>query len=182
MDVEPAHRLEATAGVETELMAQYFEDVEVGRVIDLGAHTFTRDEIVAFAREFDPQPFHLSDEGAEGTLFSGLCASGWHTSAVWLRHVVDYRRRQADMMRFRGTTPARWGPSPGFDNIRWLKPVYVGDTIRYTTSVREKRPSRSRPEVGLVISDNEGINQHAEVVFQVTSKMLVERRVAASPD
>jgi acyl dehydratase len=161
-------------------MSAYFEDVEIGRLVELGGHTFGRDEIIAFAREFDPQPFHLSDEGAAGTLFAGLCASGWHTSAIWLRHVVDHRKRQADMMRFRGETPARWGPSPGFENIRWSKPVYVGDTIRFTSRVREKRPSQSRPALGLVLSDNEGINQSGDVVFQVTSKMLVERRTASA--
>lgn len=157
-------------------MSDYFEDIEIGRTIDLGRHTFNREEIIAFAREFDPQPFHLSDEGAAGTLFTGLCASGWQTSAVWLRLLVDHRRREADMMLWRGERPAIVGPSPGCEKIRWLKPVYVGDTVRYTTRVVEKIPSKSRPTVGLVVAENEGINQTGELVFSVVGKVFVERR------
>ena len=143
---------------------------------DLGAHTFTRDEVLAFAQAYDPQPFHLDEAAAAQSLFGGLSASGWHTASVWLRHVIDYRRRQGDMMRFRGETPARWGPSPGFENLKWLKPVLVGDTIAFRATFAEKRDSRSRPDVGLVMSLNEGTNQRGEAVFAVTSKMFVQRR------
>lgn len=160
-------------------MSNYFEDLVIGRTVELGSHTFERAEIVAFAALYDPQPFHLSEEGAEGTLFGGLCASGWHTSAVWLRHLVDYRKREADMLTFLGQRPARYGPSPGFEKIRWLKPVYVGDTLRFTTRIREKIPSRSRTGVGLVISENEAHNQDGALVFSVVGKVFVERR---SPD
>lgn len=157
-------------------MSQYFEDIAVGETITLGSHTFTREDIVAFARQFDNQPFHLSDAGAEGTLFTGLCASGWHTAAVWLRLLVDHRRREASMMTFRGDRPATVGPSPGCEKIRWLKPVYVGDRITYTTCVTEKIPSKSRPTVGLVVSDNQGFNQNGDLVFGIIGKVFVERR------
>src|SRR5262245_29316487 len=110
-------------------MSAYFEDLAIGPVIALGSHTFTREEIIDFARKYDPQPFHLDDEAGARSLFGGLSASGWHTSAIWLRCMIDYRNRQADLMRFRGERPARYGPSPGFENIRWLKPVLVGDTL-----------------------------------------------------
>ena len=157
-------------------MGLYFEDLAVGRVNDLGSHTFGRAEIIDFARKFDPQPFHLSDEGAIGTLFGALCASGWHTTAIWLRLVVDHRRRLADQMRFQGTRPAQYGPSPGFEAIRWIKPVYPGDTIRYQSTVKDLVPSKSRPTVGLLVSDNTGHNQTGDLVFSIRGKIFVERR------
>ncbi len=157
-------------------MSLYFEDLVVGTLAGLGSHTFTKAEIIDFAQKFDPQRFHLSEEGAKGSLFGALCASGWHTSAVWLRLVIDYRMRQGDFMRFRGERPARYGPSPGFEKIRWTKPVFVGDTIRFSSQVHEKRDTKSRPEVGLLLSLNEGHNQNGDLVFSVISKMFVERR------
>jgi acyl dehydratase len=157
-------------------MSKYFEDLAIGTTAELGAHTFTRDEIVDFARRFDPQPFHLDEAAAKESLFGALCASGWHTAAIWLRLMLDYRQREADLLTFRGERPARYGPSPGFENLRWLKPVFVGDTIRFTTRIKEKIDSRSRPAVGLVLSENEGFNQHGDPVFSVTGKVFVERR------
>jgi len=157
-------------------MSTYFEDLQIGSRVDLGSHTFSREEIVDFARKYDPQPFHLDEEAARQSLFGALCASGWHTSAIWLRHLIDHRNREAELMRFRGERPARYGPSPGFEQLRWLKPVFVGDTLTFTTRVREKVDSRSRPNIGLVFSDNEGVNQNGELVFSVVSKVFVERR------
>lgn len=157
-------------------MSSYFEDLEIGAGIVLGSHTFTRDEIMDFAEKYDPQPFHLDENAARESLFGALSASGWHTSAVWLRHLIDHRNREAEIMRFRGERPARYGPSPGFEKLRWLKPVLVGDTLTFTTRVKEKIDSRSRPDVGLVLFDNEGVNQTGELVFSVVSKVFVERR------
>ncbi|HXF52802.1 MAG TPA: MaoC family dehydratase [Hyphomicrobiaceae bacterium] len=157
-------------------MSNYFEDLEIGKTIELGSHTFTREEIIDFAKKYDPQPFHLDDAAAERSLFKRLSASGWHTAAVWLRLMVDARNRQADIIRFRGERPARYGPSPGFEELKWVKPVFVGDTIRFTTRVIEKRDSRSRPEVGLIVYQNEGFNQAGDLVFSLRSKIFVERR------
>lgn len=162
-------------------MSNYFEDLVIGHSIDLGTHTFGREEIIDFATKYDPQRFHMSEEGGKDSLFGALCASGWHTSAVWLRHTLDHRARVADRMIFRGERPAKWGPSPGFEKIRWLKPVFVGDTIRYTTKLVEKIDSKSRPGVGLVVSQNQGINQQGELVFEVYGKMFVERRTPFQP-
>lgn len=159
-------------------MSTYFEDLVIGHKTELGSHTFTKAEIIDFATKFDPQRFHLSEEGGRDSLFGALCASGWHTSAIWLRLVVDYRRRVGDQMIYRGERPAKWGPSPGFEKIRWIKPVFAGDTIRFSTAIAEKRDSKSRPGVGLLYSLNEGYNQNGDLVFQVTSKMFVERRLA----
>ena len=157
-------------------MSGYFEDLEIGAPIHLGSHTFGRDEILDFARKYDPQPFHMDEEAAAKSLFGALAASGWHTSAVWLRLLIDHRRREAELMRFRGERPARYGPSPGFEKLRWFKPVFVGDTLAFTTRAKEKIDSRSRPGIGLVLFDNEGVNQNGETVFSVVSKVFVERR------
>lgn len=157
-------------------MSIYFEDLIEGPVTELGSHRFTRAEIVDFASKFDPQTFHMTEEGGAKSFLGGLCASGWHTSSVWLRLMVDHRQRQGQMMAFRGERPAKYGPSPGCEKIRWLKPVFVDDVIRFTTRVHEKRDVRSRPEVGLLLSLNEGHNQNGELAFSVISKMFVERR------
>ena len=157
-------------------MSRYFEDPEIGTSVGLGSHTFTRDEIIDFARKYDPQPFHLDEDAARQSLFGALCASGWHTSAVWLRHLIDHRNREADLMRFRGERPARYGPSPGFEKLRWLEPVFVDDTLTFTSRVKEKIDSRSRPSIGLILFDNEGVNQKGDLVFSVVSKVFVERR------
>jgi acyl dehydratase len=157
-------------------MSTYFEDYVVGEEVELGQTTFTREDIIAFASRFDPQPFHLDEEAARHSILGGLCASGWHTASQWLRHVLDHRKRINDRARFRGERVARHGPSPGFEKLRWLKPVRAGDTIRFRTRVKEKVPSRSEPGIGLVISENEGWNQNGELVFTVIGKIFVERR------
>jgi len=158
-------------------MSNYFEDLVIGETVEIGQTTFTREAIIDFASKYDPQGFHLDDEAASKSLFGALCASGWHTAAVWLRHNIDHRRRMSDIVEFRGERPAKWGPSPGFEKLKWLKPVYVGDTIRYTSRIVDKVPSRSRPTIGLIISENEGHNQKGELVFCVTTKVFAERRV-----
>jgi acyl dehydratase len=157
-------------------VSNYFEDLTPGVEIILGTHVFTRDEIVAVASKVDPQPFHLNEEAARQGLFGGLSASGWHTGLIWLRLMVDYREREADFIAARGERPARYGPSPGFENLRWLKPVLVGDTLTYTTRIVDKVDSRSKPAVGLIVWDNRATNQNGEQVFGITSKVFVERR------
>ena len=157
-------------------MSIYFEDLVVGATRELGTHVFTRADMTDFSAKFDPQPFHLDDAAGAASIYGGLIASGWHTTAVWLRHLVDDRNRERDHMLFRGERPAKYGPSPGFEKLRWLKPVFPDDSIRFTTRIVEKRDTRSRPSVGLAIYQNEGFNQHGEQVFALTSKMFVERR------
>lgn len=157
-------------------MGIYFEDIVADQTHELGAYTFTRDSIVAFATEYDPQVFHLDEEAGKASIYGAMTASGWHTTSVWLRMLIDERTREADLMRFRGERPAKYGPSPGFEALKWIKPVYVGDTVRYTTRVIEKRDSKSKPDVGLLYFQNEGYNQHGQLVFSLVSKMFVERR------
>ncbi len=157
-------------------MSNYFEDLKVDAPVSLGSHVFGRDEIIDFARKFDPQPFHLDEESARDGLFGGLAASGWHTSAIGLRLMIDYRQREAALISLRGERPARYGPSPGFEALKWLKPVLVDDTLTYSARVTQKADSRSRPEIGLVFTQIEAVNQRAELVFSVVTKVFVERR------
>src|ERR671927_1543413 len=138
---------------------RFFEDMRVGDRAEIGRHTFTAEEIKSFAQRFDPQPFHIDEAAAAQSLFGGLTASGWHTACLWMRLAVEYRRREDDERRARGEPVAALGVSPGFRDLKWLKPVYVGDTISYASEVVEKRASRSRPGWGLVFSKNTGTNQ-----------------------
>ena len=116
----------------------YFEDLEPGSTAKFGRYEVTREEVIDFATKYDPQPFHLSDEAAAQTHFGRISASGWHTCAMVMRMMVDNitERRQAGL------------GSPGLDELRWLKPVYPGDTLRVETTLLDKTPSRSRPEMG----------------------------------
>lgn len=140
-------------------MALSYEDMTVGSTTEIGKHTFTRDEIVEFAEKFDPQPFHLNEAAAEKSPFGGLVASGWHTCSVMMGMLV--RNALADSTSM---------GSPGIDEIRWLKPVRVGDTITMTNSVLDKRISESKPDRGIVSTQWAGINQHGETVVTVRSK------------
>jgi acyl dehydratase len=158
-----------------------FEDRVVGEITDLGRHTFTRDEIVAFARQFDPQPFHLDEDAAKASLFGALCASGWHTAAYFIRGVVTTRQAGNATARAAGQRLAAYGPSPGCRELRWFKPVYVGDTISYRARLAEKIDLKSRPERGLLASQVQGRNQKGEIVFSVISQILAERREPFRP-
>lgn len=157
-------------------MKGFFEDVAVGETTELGSYTFTRDEILAFAKRFDPQRFHVDDEAAKDSLFGGLCASGWHTGCVWLRHVVENRQKVLADLAAKGKPVPRIGPSPGVRDLKWLKPVYPDDVISFRSTIVGKKDSKSRPEYGLVISRHEGINQDGETVISLQGSILVERR------
>jgi acyl dehydratase len=146
----------------------YFEDLVVGVETNYGSYDVTRDEVLEFARKYDPQPFHLSDEEAAKTHFGRLSASGWHTAAMTMaviaRHVVDDHH-------------AGLG-SPGIDELRWKKPVYPGDTLHVSGRIVEKTPSRSRPEMGSFRTETTVKNQDGEVVMTFTSIVLIRRRPA----
>jgi acyl dehydratase len=154
----------------------YFEDLRVGTRTQLGGHTFTADEIKEFAREFDPQPFHLDEEAAARSHFGALCASGWHTAALCLRHVVLARQREQAERPQRGEPVARTGPSPGLRDLKWPRPVYAGDTITFAQEIVELRAVAGRPAVGLRIARHTGTNQRGELVYSVLSSTFIERR------
>ena len=160
---------------------KFFEDTRIGETNGGGQYTFTAEDIKSFAARFDPQPFHLDEEAATRSHFKKLCASGWHTVCVRMKLMIESRRREDDERRARGEPVATLGPSPGFRDLKWLKPVYVGDTISYQTEVLEMRPLSNRPKWGLVTSLNTGKNQHGELVISFVSTAFVERR-SPEPD
>jgi acyl dehydratase len=157
----------------------YLEDLNPGDTQKLGSFTFTTDAIIRFARQFDPQRFHVDPVAAKESLFGGLCASGWHTAAVWMKLLVAHRTGLIAELRRRGERPAQLGPSPGFKNLKWSKPVYADDTLTYWTTVVGTRPSGSRPGWGFASHRNSGVNQHGEEVFSFDGTVLWERRPGA---
>lgn len=144
----------------------YFDDIAVGQQTVFGHYDVTREEVLEFARKYDPQPFHLSDEEAAKTHFGRLAASGWHTCAMTMaviaRHVVE-------------TEQAGLG-SPGVDELRWLKPVYPGDRLTVRGEIVETRPSQSKPEIGSVRTETTVTNQDDVPVMRFTSIVLMRRR------
>jgi acyl dehydratase len=142
-----------------------FEDFEPGQVYELGSATVTEDEIVAFAREFDPQPFHLDPEAAKESVFGGLIASGWHTGAMWMRLYVD-------SMLIGSSAQG----SPGIEDLRWLAPVRPGDTLTGRLTVLEAAPSTRRPDRGTVRIRGEMVNQDGVTVLSMISRGHFRRR------
>jgi len=147
----------------------YFEDLELGVETYYGSYAVTREEVLEFAHKYDPQPFHISDEAAARTHFGRIAASGWHTAAMTMaviaRYVVEHE--QAGL------------GSPGIDHLRWKKPVYPGDTLHVRGTVVEKKPSRSKPEMGSFRTDTIVTNQDDQPVMSFTSIVLIRRRPKA---
>jgi acyl dehydratase len=155
---------------------RFFEDIEVGQRREVGSFTFTADLIRKFAAQFDPQLFHLDEEAGRQSLFGGLAASGWHVASVCMKLMVADGQRQAAEAAARGEKVAVWGPSPGFRELRWIKPVLAGDTIGFSSAVESVRSSSSRPEWGIVQARNTGINQRGELVFSFLATAFAPRR------
>ena len=143
----------------------YFEDVQVGDTERFGRYEVTREEIIEYARQFDPQPFHLDEEAAKASMFGGLIASGWHTGAMLIRMLNDHSIPRA------ATTGAL-----GFDDLKWVKPVRPGDTLSVETRVLEKTESRNRPEIGVVKIESRVLNQAGELKMSLVSLVLYRRR------
>lgn len=155
---------------------RFFDDIEIGARRELGAFTFTAADIKRFAEKFDPQPFHLDEAAGRASLFGGLAASGWHVGSVCMKLLVASAQREAAEAAARGEQVAVGGPSPGFRELKWIKPVLAGDTISFSSEVLALRRSESRPQWGLVQARNVGVNQHGDVVFSFVSSAFVPRR------
>ncbi len=147
-----------------------FEDFATGDVIACGPRLVTADEIVAFARQFDPQPFHVDAAAGERSIYGSLIASGWHTVAMVMRMGCD-----AYLL---DSTSAG---SPGIDRLRWIKPVRAGDTIRADLVIGDVRPSKSKPDRGIVVSEWRVYNQHEELVMTMQGMGLFLRRASIEP-
>jgi acyl dehydratase len=147
---------------------RYFEDFAAGETRDLGSVQLSAAEIIAFAEQFDPQAFHVDPVRAEASVFGGLVASGWHTVGAYMRLFVEGVLNRVPSFG-----------SPGVDQVRWLRPVRPGDTLRARFTVLEARPSRSRPDRGIVRSRGEMINQDAELVMSLEATNFIGRRPSA---
>ena len=145
----------------------YWEDFSPGRAFEHGPRRITREEIVAFAGRYDPQPFHLDDAAARDSIYGGLIASGWMTCGVLMRMLVDHV-----------ISPVASMGSPGVDELRWLRPVRPGDRLRARVTVLETRRSRSRPDRGIVRLHQEALNQDGEVVLSMRGMGLYKCRPA----
>jgi acyl dehydratase len=156
-----------------------FEDVVPGEKSALGSHVFTRDEIVDFARQWDPQRFHVDEEAAKGSIFGSLVASGWHTGCVAMRLIVDSRQRFEQERRARGEPTPRLGVSPGMSNLKWPVPTRPGDEVSYFSEVLDKRETK-QPQWGLVHLRTTGINQRGETAISFESWVFVARRTAGA--
>jgi len=151
------------------VIVQYFEDYAVGQVYRSGRHQIDKEQIIAFARQFDPQFYHLDEEAAKNSPFKGLAASGWHTAAITMRLMVDGEFK-----------PAGGILGVGFDQLSWSRPVRPGDELRVTSKIMEVRPSKSRPDRGMIRVQNTTLNQNDEAVQTFTANLLVPRRPARS--
>jgi acyl dehydratase len=149
----------------------YFEDFHPGQEIDLGTRSVSEDEIIAFASQFDPQPFHVDPEAAAGSIYGGVIASGWHTCSMMMRMVVDGLMARSSSMG-----------SPGLDGVRWLRPVRPGDTLQVRYVTKDVKASNSRPDRGVVWSKWVATNQHGEVVCTIEGMGMFARRPRGDAD
>jgi acyl dehydratase len=149
----------------------YWEDLKPGVVRDLGSVTPSSEEIKQFAGQFDPQPFHVDEAAGRASIYGNLCASGWHTCALAMRLTVQNFLNESSSMG-----------SPGLDSLRWLKPVYPGDTLHLRYTITESRPLRKRSDTGMVRATWEMSNQHGEKVMQMEGWGMFRRRHPATPE
>ena len=158
----------------------FFEDIKIGQRRELGSFSFTAEAIKKFAAEFDPQRFHLDEEEGRRSLFGGLAASGWHVGSACMKLLVVEGQRLAREAAARGEEVATWGPSPGFRELRWIRPVLAGDTISFASEIESLRTSSSRPQWGILEARNSGANQRGEPVFSMLAIAFVPRRSGAA--
>jgi acyl dehydratase len=153
------------------LIKHYWEDLQPGTTRDMGTVTLTAEEIKDFAEQFDPQPFHIDEAAGRRSIFGNLCASGWHTCALAMKLTVENFLHEAASMG-----------SPGVENVRWLKPVYPGDTLQLQHTIIEARPLRTRADTGLVRALWEMFNQNGEKVMQMEGYGMFRRRYPATAE
>jgi acyl dehydratase len=149
----------------------WFEDIPLGHRTELGSYTFTEEAIVAFARQYDPQPFHIDRAAAAKSVYGGIIASGWHTACVWMKLMMEYRAKHP-ILGERQTSLV----SPGFRDMRWFKPVRPGMTLSYSTETVAKHDWKSRPELGLLESKNEARDEQSEMMMSFIGRVLLLRK------
>ncbi len=156
-------------------MGVWFEDVPLGGKVTIGSYTFTEENIIAFAKKYDPQPFHIDKEAAALSPYGGIIASGWQTALVWMKLMIAHRNAAVAVGEVR--TQENY-VSPGFRDLKWLKPVRPGMTITYTNESIAKRDWKSLPQYGLLEGYNEGIDQDGTLVYSFINRVLIARKPA----
>lgn len=155
-------------------MTHLDEFLRAGETIVLGSHTFGAEEIKAFAKKFDPQPFHVDEQAAQGSVFGSLCASGWHTASMWMRYNLQANEKDGGRP-WNGPGPRpEFGPSPGFRNLKWLRPVYAGETITFIRRVSGHRAMSSRPGWRVVTIDCGALDAAGKPVLEFESSVLLK--------
>jgi acyl dehydratase len=154
----------------------FYEDRRVGDRVVLGRHTFAAADIKSFATRFDPQAFHVDESAAERSHFGALCASGWHSAVMFMRLMLDAQRRADEAALARGERVIPLAPALGLRDLKWLRPVFAGDTLEYATEVLDLRVSKGLPRYGLMVARITGTNQHGELAISFVSTSLLERR------
>jgi acyl dehydratase len=160
----------------------YFEDVVIGAESKTGSWTFTEEEIIRFAKKYDPQFFHIDPEAAKAHEFGGIVASGFHVGAIWMKLTVENMQKATAELEAGSESPSKGagarsaGISPGFKKMRWHKPVRPGDTITYTNKTSGKVPMGSRTDIGIIQSRTRGLNQHGDLVFSFIGQGIYPKR------
>ncbi|CAM5770509.1 acyl dehydratase [Labrys miyagiensis] len=155
---------------------KYFDDLAIGDTDEIGSFTFSSDNIKRFAREYDPQRFHVDEAAAEASMYGGLIASGWQVASIWMKLLVVHQQTEVARAQQLGKPVVQLGPSPGFSNMVWARPVRPGDTLRYTVQITAKKESASRPDWGIVSMLSSAMNQHGEQAFRFDGVVFWERR------
>jgi acyl dehydratase len=154
------------------MMGLFMDEVELHKRFALGSYTFTHDNMVAYAQKFDPVGFHVDENAGKASPFGAMTAAGLHTASAWMVCYVATNVRERATLESQGKTLPEVGPSPGFKNMRWQKPVFAGDVISYFTTATAKRALKSRAGWAMLNGFNEGVNQHGETVFTFESAVL----------
>jgi len=160
-------------------MIKFYEDLVVGEENVLGSHEFTREAIIAFAKLYDPQLFHIDDAAGAASIYGSLVASGFHTACVYMRTIIDWRDARREAAVARGETVPALGVSPGVRDLRWPNPVRPGDVVTFSSKLESKRETK-RPAWGLVGHHTRGVDQNGREVLSLHSLVFVARRGAAA--
>ena len=157
------------------MMGLFMEEITLDDRVALGSYSFSIENMLAYSRKFDPVGFHVDDAAGKASVYGAMTAAGLHVGCGWMACFIERNTAARAALEAVGKQLPEIGPSPGFKNMRWLKPVFAGDTLHYFTTATAKRPLASRPGWGVVSGYNEGMNQHGELVFSFESAVLTAR-------